>query len=80
MSGAHDSGLFVFRASSDLWISPFVDQRVCRERECGVFSVKHKQPLGSSLWTARRAPRPVSLRRASSPMPKPTPCLGALRW
>ena len=32
-----------------------------------MFSLKHKQPLGSSVWTARRAHRPASLRRASSP-------------
>ena len=66
--------------ASDLQISPSVI-RECgeRERECGVFSLKHKQPLGSPVWTARRALRPASLRRASSPRPKPTPCLGALR-
>ena len=44
-----------------------------------VFSLKHKQPLGSSVWTARRAHRLASLRRASSPKDNPAPCQGALR-
>ena len=43
------------------------------DRECGVFSLKHKQPLGSSVWTARRALRPASLRRASSLRLNPRP-------
>ena len=39
--------------------------------ECGVFSLKHKQPFGLSVWTARRAPRPASLRRAHRQRPFP---------
>ena len=39
LSGAHDSGLFVFSASSDLQISPFVGLRVCRETERVVCSL-----------------------------------------
>ena len=38
MSGAHDSGLFVFSGSSDLLISPFMDLSVCRATEGAVYS------------------------------------------
>ena len=82
---AHCRGLIlrpgsrVSLVSTDLNLAFRGSESMPGDRECGVFPLKHKQPLGSSVWTARRVHRPASLRRASSPKATPAPCLGALR-
>ena len=74
VSGAHDSDLLDLRLGLTGSIILSILDLLTSEGEQSVCTLlKHKQPLGFFVWTARRAYRPACLRRANRRRPIPRP-------